>query len=791
MNNFYLIAAMIVLPFFCFGQLNVAYVGQLDYDQRINDIWGYATPDGSEYALVGTNTGFSIVSLADPANPQELFFIEGTQTTWRDIKTWETYAYVVCDNCLDGLLVVDLSDLPNSIEHQFIREFDNGTLGSSHNIFIDEFGYAYMSGTDIVDVFFLDCFTDPYNPKFVANSPTPYAHDIYTRNNLMYASEIYNGHFAIYDVSDKNNVSLLGTQSTQLLFTHNAWLSDDSNYLFTTDERPDAPVGSYDVSDPTDIKELDQFLSLETRGIGTVPHNVHVYNDFLIVSYYTDGCIIVDASRPENLIEVGNFDTYIPGSVGYSGSWGAYPFLPSGKILVTDRDNGLYVLQPNYKRAAFLEGKITNAQSGAPIEGATVRIVEFERDEYSNSFGDYKSGIPDYGTFNIEITKPLFESQTIEVSLVESEITVLDVALEPLMPFALNVKVIDKATGASVPFSKVRVVNEVVDIQGDTDSEGIFTIDEFYAYDTDFHAGEWGYKPGYLRQGVSLNATDVVLELEKGYQDNFAVDLGWTSGGVFNSGAWELGVPSQYLLTYSDLELDIIPAKDVPEDPGNFAYLTGIADPDLLGNIFGIVDLKSPMMQMSTWAEPSVSFYYWYFNLTNPDIFGFPEPGASTFEVYVSNGIQEVKMDEKKIEVLESLKWEFLEYKLSDFIQITDQMQIIIRVRAEGGQDITEGLVDFFNAWDANPSSTLGLENSNGLLIYPNPSKDDLVLVVDESYVNANYEITNILGMSIQSGNLSSVKKKIDVSGLQAGAYIVSLKDAKGKDLISKKFIKQ
>ena len=117
------------------------------------------------------------------------------------------------------------------------------------------------------------------------------------------------------------------------------------------------------------IQELDQFKPLITENQGVIPHNVHVWNDWLIISYYTDGCIIVDGSRPDNLIEVGNFDTYIPTTTGFSGAWGAYPFLPSQTVLVSDRGNGCYILEPTYVRACWLEGKVTDADTGDPING--------------------------------------------------------------------------------------------------------------------------------------------------------------------------------------------------------------------------------------------------------------------------------------------------------------------------------------------------------------------------------------------------------------------------------------
>ena len=73
----------VVLSCCLFSQesLNMDLVGNLPYSQGTNDIWGYAD-GGSEYALVGTVTGFSVVDVTNPASPEELFFINGSSSTW-------------------------------------------------------------------------------------------------------------------------------------------------------------------------------------------------------------------------------------------------------------------------------------------------------------------------------------------------------------------------------------------------------------------------------------------------------------------------------------------------------------------------------------------------------------------------------------------------------------------------------------------------------------------------------------------------------------------------------------
>ena len=67
-------------------------------------------------------------------------------------------------------------------------------------------------------------------------------------------------------VGDDNNLLLLfpeiakewhPTKNGELTpnnFTHNAWTSDDGNFIFTTDERANAFVESFDISDLDDIK---------------------------------------------------------------------------------------------------------------------------------------------------------------------------------------------------------------------------------------------------------------------------------------------------------------------------------------------------------------------------------------------------------------------------------------------------------------------------------------------------------------------------------------------------------
>lgn len=56
---------------------------------------------------------------------------------------------------------------------------------------------------------------------------------------------------------------------------------------------------------------------------------------------------MLDISDPTQPIMAGNYDTFASNSGTYNGAWGCYPFLPSGKILISDMETGLYVLNFN------------------------------------------------------------------------------------------------------------------------------------------------------------------------------------------------------------------------------------------------------------------------------------------------------------------------------------------------------------------------------------------------------------------------------------------------------------
>ena len=433
------------------SNLNLEFIANLDqHPEGYNDIWGYVAQDSTEYAILGCVAGTSIISLENPLNPIEIEFIPGGNSIWRDMKSWGDYVYVTTDASPDGLLIINMEEAPNNITWEFWTPNlsvggNTQTLEGCHNLYIDENGYCYISGCATLGqggVLIFDLNTTPGLPIFVGAQDDRYSHDVYVRGDTMWSSDVFDGFFSVYNISDKSNPELLATQSTSFDFTHNAWLSDDGHYLFTTDERPDAYVDAYDVSDLSDIRFLDSFRPKETENKGVIPHNTHYKDGFLVTSWYTDGLVIMDAHRPDNLIKVGHYDTYPGTHGGFSGCWGAYPWLPSGIILASDMNTGLYLLQPAYKKACYLEGKVTDAVTGAPVNDAIIEILSNEvNEERTNPFGDYKTGQAEAGIFDVVCSHPDYPTKTVQATLINSEVTILDIQLGETSTASKNLKV--------------------------------------------------------------------------------------------------------------------------------------------------------------------------------------------------------------------------------------------------------------------------------------------------------------------------------------------------------------
>jgi len=341
---------------------NMNLIGNWDVDTlpqagafAYNDVWGWADCDGTEYAILGSREQVHFISLADPSTPTEVSaFVGGSNTTWRDMKTYKNAAYSVCDSCNEGLMVFDLEPLPAEVA-QVAQITDFFTR--CHNIYVDEAqGKLYAVGTNTMSngIHVFDLNEDPLNPTLIAEFDLPggYVHDMYVKDNIGYCSHGTSGKYWIYDFTDPANFVVLGNilDYPESGYNHASWVTPDGQYAVMADETFDRGLKLLDVSDPEDIIVKDVFRSelLAPDATGSIAHNPFIRGNYIISSYYHDGVQVFDFSDPENVVQVAGYDTDPDVNVynnQFRGCWGTYPFLPSGLILGSDGTNGLFVLE--------------------------------------------------------------------------------------------------------------------------------------------------------------------------------------------------------------------------------------------------------------------------------------------------------------------------------------------------------------------------------------------------------------------------------------------------------------
>ncbi len=414
---------------------NLNLKASIDFSpQTLAGCWHYET-SGKSYALLGASGGLMIVDVTIPDTPLFVLQVPGIDNLWREVKVEGQYAYVTTEGndssgVLNGIQIVNLSYLPDSAPSK-IYKGDGlilNELESAHSI-TSSGEYIYINGHNILSQgrgVLMCSIADPWNPVFIGAVTNNYCHDSYVRGDTLWTSDILAGQFSVYNISDRSNPALLATQQTPGDFNHNAWLSDDGQTLFTTDERNNEPLGAFDVSDLNNITLLDTYYT--TNFSSSEVHNVRVLNDFLINPSYGSQLTLVDASRPSNLIEIGNYTT------GNYLLWDADPYLSSGIIIATETNPGIfYVFEPIYQRACYLEGLITDSITGVPIPASTVQILTTTIQKLSKGTGEYFTGTADPGTFDILVTKNGYAAKQISgVLLTTGMVTSLDFELRPL-----------------------------------------------------------------------------------------------------------------------------------------------------------------------------------------------------------------------------------------------------------------------------------------------------------------------------------------------------------------------
>lgn len=311
-----------------------------------SDCWSYTDSLGVDYAIMGNSDHVAFVRASDGMVLDTVQLADqGDGYYHRGFRTRGHYCFAVSEMTgrRQGLAVIDIHFLPDSVH--YVGSFDgNGTMIRSHNIDDDEGRpYLYLEADESLGQNGIEIFniTDPENPWKEGFVLIPNTHDMNTRNDTMWVAEGYSHAFSIYDVTDKGNPILIGRiTNPNFGYAHSIWPSDDGKFFFTTEETPARTVKVWDAHDMNNIVQRGQYLSTNQ-----LAHNVEVKGNFLFVSHYSAGTTVVDWSDPDNLREVGRYDTYPSGDPAtYVACWGVCPFTANGYVYASNMNGKLFIL---------------------------------------------------------------------------------------------------------------------------------------------------------------------------------------------------------------------------------------------------------------------------------------------------------------------------------------------------------------------------------------------------------------------------------------------------------------
>jgi choice-of-anchor B domain-containing protein len=635
-----------------------------------NDCWGYTSPLGREYAIIGTSDGTGFVEVTDPGMPTLVAFHDGPDSLWRDMKIYGDNAYVVSEGG-SGIQIFDMSNIDAGAVSLVNTITTGGCTTASHNVAIDTIsGYLYRCGGSSSPcaggtpqgLVIYDLGTNPNNPPFVTTWSTRYVHDcvvvVSTRPGALNGRQLAfcaaddgsgggTANLQILDVTNKASITTVANAAyTSNAFSHQVWLTPDQRHAYLNDELDEQSFGFttrtriFDVSNPA----APVFLGFFTSGSTSIDHNLYVTSDKIYEANYRSGLRVFDSSVPTAPTVYGFFDTYEPDDAAdFNGLWSNYPFFPSGTVIGSDLEKGLFVWRTGAAKLSFA------FPSGVPeFIGPGGETVQFE--VFENVPGDL---LPGTVQFHYS-TGGAFTS--VNAAHLGGDL------YEAVMP----------------PFSCGTALDFYVSAQANDD----VTWTDPPAAPTQVHKATAAY-------GEVLALEDD-FETNTGWLVNLAADL--VGFSTATTGTWiranPIGTAAQ-------------PEDDHTANPGALCFVTangavggGVGDADIDG---GATSLRSPALDASGLSNAHIQYWRWYSNSAGAS------PGEDTMTVDISNdgGSSWVLLETVGPTGPDVLGgWIEHTARIADFVSPTNNMRLRFRASDLINGSIVEAAVDDLRIFD-------------------------------------------------------------------------------------------
>jgi len=456
--------------------------------------------------------------------------------------------------------------------------------------------------------------------------------------------------------------------------------------------------------------------------------------------------------------------------------------------------NGLFVLDPTYVRASYLEGVVTDCITANALSGALVQIVNppaysvNSSSDITDALGNYGVGVVTAGTYTVTVSKQAYITQTFTVSVTSGNVTSLNVQLcTQTPPFSYTGNVFDNPTtndivGAMVHIQDSSLVWDVI-----TDGSGNFTIPNMLGGTYDILVGQWGYiTQCFIGVNISSTSGPFSVGLDPGIYDDFSFDFGWTVSGTCPN-PWERGVP---VGTYDTPNGGAManPDADVQTDCSDQAYITdngggAVSDNDV--DPPGYTVLTSPVFDPTAYTAPAISYTRWFYdaklNANQPN---------DTMSIYIANGSTTVLLERMIKTTAGNGTWVNKNFLISGFITPSATMQLLLYISDAGpGGTIVEGGLDKFFVYDSSSVSVNNISSANGnASVFPNPSNGRFTVYGLQSPVE--FSVYNVLGEQIFCKTINRKQETVTLSEARSGIYFYKITpSSNGKEITTGKLL--
>lgn len=353
------------------AHMNFSQIGGVDGVTEGSGCWGWTDPlTAKEYAIMGCSTHTAFVDITNPTAPVykgKVLAHNNTTSIWREISVINNHALIVSETAGHGMQIFDLTRLRTvTTPETFAADARYSGFGNCHSVSSNPAsGFTYCDGTNLVNggpqILNMQ---NPILPVLAGSHDTDgYTHDaqivIYDGPDPDYqGQEIFMGanenKVAIVNMTNKANpLTISNFTYDNNFYAHQGWFTADKKYWILCDELDEVNLGSPGRSIIIDVTDLDNPV-YKGDYFGTTPaidHNAYIIGNDMFLASYTAGLRILNTSAitsTNTLNEVAFFDTFpSTNAAQFDGVWNTYPFYPSGTIIMSDINTGLFIVKKN------------------------------------------------------------------------------------------------------------------------------------------------------------------------------------------------------------------------------------------------------------------------------------------------------------------------------------------------------------------------------------------------------------------------------------------------------------